>query len=63
MDTHVAKTAAGGTDLAARAAANDHLASDEGFGSGASSPSLAKPFDPDQLLRSVRATLGASPRP
>jgi len=31
--------------------------------SGASSPSLAKPFDPDQLLRSVRATLGASPRP
>ena len=33
------------------------------LGSGASSPSLAKPFDPDQLLRSVRATLGASPRP
>jgi PAS domain S-box-containing protein len=33
------------------------------LGSGASCPSLAKPFDPDQLLRSVRATLGASPRP
>jgi hypothetical protein len=47
-------------DLERRVVAVDIVPS---LGSGASCPSLAKPFDPDQLLRSVRATLGASPRP